>query len=63
MKIYDKAKEILRLAWKDDDLMGQDTLFKLQDDLAILVLSLARANGRDGELSSEFPWIFKKKGA
>lgn len=39
--MYEKLKEILTLAWKDDDRMDQETLFELQEKIAELLFEVA----------------------
>jgi hypothetical protein len=57
--MYEKLKEILTLAWKDDDRMDQDTLFELQDKLTGLVLEVAQDDSMVDDLINSFPYLYK----
>ena len=59
--MYEKLKEILTLAWKDDDRMDQETLFELQDKLINLILEVAEKENKTNDLISSFSWLFKEK--
>ena len=39
--MYEKLKEIHKLAWKNDDRIDQETLFKLQEKIAELLFEVA----------------------
>lgn len=53
------AKELLKLAYKNDDMMQQEDLFELQQKLAMFVIELAEDLDKDDELVEEFPWLFR----
>lgn len=57
--MYEKLKEILTLAWKDDDRMDQETLFELQDKLTGLVLEIAEEESKVDDLINSFPYLYK----
>lgn len=59
---YKKAKELLRLAYKDDDMMDQDTLFDLQEKAAQFALDIAQAEDKTDDLVKAFPYLYTKKG-
>ena len=56
--MYEELKEIQNLLWKHDDLMDQETLFKLQDKVADLTLKVARSEGRIVDLVDSFKWLY-----
>lgn len=60
-KIYDELKAIQNIAWKNDDYMGQDTLFELQDLIAELTLKVARSCKQEDDLINTFPWLYERK--
>ena len=57
----EKLLKILELVWQDDDMMNQDTLFELQDELSILALEVAIAEGKQAKLINKFPWLYETK--
>lgn len=57
--IYAELKTIQKMAWRDDDMMRQETLFDLQDRLADLMLRLAQDCGTEQDLASSFPWLYR----
>lgn len=59
--VYETVKAIQRLAWKDDDMMTQETLFDLQEALAHLALELAVETGNETDLLSTFPWLYRRE--
>lgn len=44
--MYGELKKIQKLVWKHDDLMDQETLFELQEELAVLTLKIAEKEGK-----------------
>lgn len=62
-KLYNELKDINKLAWRDDDLMRQETLFELQEKLAEILLSVARDCGEtaQNDLVKSFPWLYSFK--
>ena len=61
-ELYQQLKEIQRLAWRDDDLMSQGTLFDLQDRLCGLVLKVATDCGQQEDLVRSFPFLYHYSG-
>ena len=61
--VFKELIKAQKLLWKDDDLMQQETLFKLQDLIAKLLLNIAREHVSYGELFliKEFPYLYKKR--
>ena len=61
--IYNELKKINALAWQDDDLMMQETLFDLQEQLANLLLAVAQDIGNTAiiEICKEFPYLYSMK--
>lgn len=57
--MYEKLKEMLSLAWKDDDRMDQETLFELQDKITGLVLEVAEEESKVDDLINSFPYLYK----
>ena len=62
-EIYKELKTINALAWEDDDLMMQETLFELQDRIANLLLVVAQDIGNTAlnDLCDTFPYLYKKR--
>jgi ribulose 1,5-bisphosphate carboxylase large subunit-like protein len=60
-KLYTQIKEIQKLVWKDDDLILQETLFELQDRIAVLALIIAKNENKTGDLINSFSWLYKNK--
>ena len=58
-QIYGELVNLQKLAWKDDDLMSQDTLFDVQDTLADMLLRVARECGKTEDLVKTFPWLYR----
>jgi len=58
--IYNKLKQLQKLAWKNDDMMDQETLFDLQDILANLVLNVARDCDETEDLIKSFPYLYEE---
>jgi hypothetical protein len=56
---YDYAKYILRLLWKHDDMMTQETLFEAQDYALKLAMKLACKEDQAEDLIANFPFLFK----
>lgn len=56
--IYNKLKKLQKLAWQNDDMMDQDTLFNLQDALANVILEVARDCGATEDLIKSFPFLY-----
>jgi len=57
--MYNELKEILKLSFKDDDRMDQDTLFDLQDRMTDLTLRIAQKENKTDDLVKSFPWLYK----
>ncbi len=60
-EIYNKVKEIQSLIFKDDDRMDQDTLFELQEKIALLTLQVAQKEGKTEDLIKSFKWLYDVK--
>ena len=58
-KIYNELKKLQRIAWRDDDMMRQETLFDLQEQLADLTLAVARDCGAEHDLALAFPYLYR----
>ena len=60
--IYKELKEIQLLAWAEDDMMTQDTLFALQDRLATVLLEVAKNCGAKEmtDLVRSFPFLYQR---
>jgi len=56
---YERLCKILTLAFAGDDIMDQDNLFKMQDELADIVLEVANKTGNVDDLVKKFPWLYK----
>jgi hypothetical protein len=56
--MYEQLKEIQELIFKDDDLMDQDTLFELQEKIALLTLQVAQEEGKTENLLNSFKWLY-----
>ena len=56
--MYNELKEILKLSFKDDDRMDQDTLFDLQDRITDLTLRIAQKENKTDDLVKSFPWLY-----
>lgn len=56
--MYEQLKEIQKLIFKDDDLMQQDTLFDLQEKIALLTLQVAQHEGKTEDLIKSFKWLY-----
>ena len=59
--MYEIMKKIQKPLWKDDDKMGQDTLFELQDLFADVILEVATKEHKGDDLVETFPWLYRKK--
>lgn len=61
--IYDQLKTVLSLAWKNEDRMTQDTLFRLQEHLANLTLAVAEDIGESAlkDLCKAFPYLYNMR--
>lgn len=61
--IFGELMIINTLAWQDDDLMRQETLFELQDKIANLLLVVAQDIGNTAlkDLCDTFPYLYKKR--
>ena len=61
--IFNELKQILALAWEDDDMMTQENLFLLQERLSDLTLKVAKNCGNTAlnELVKLFPYLYTKK--
>lgn len=57
--MYNELKEILKLSFKDDDRMDQDTLFDLQDRITDLTLRIAQKENKTDDLVKSFPWLYQ----
>ena len=62
-EIYKELKTINALAWEDDDLMMQETLFELQEKVANLLLMVAQDIGNTAlnDLVKSFPFLYSMK--
>ena len=58
-QIYGELVKLQKLAWKDDDMMSQDTRFDVQDSLAELLLKVAVECGKTEDLVKTFPWLYR----
>jgi len=56
--MFNELKEILKLAWENDDMIMQETLFELQDRLAEVTLQAAKTESQKKQLVKEFPWLY-----
>lgn len=56
--MYNELKEIQKLIFKDDDRMEQDTLFDLQEKIALLTLQVAQQEGKTEDLIKSFKWLY-----
>lgn len=58
--IYNELKKLNSLAWENDDLMEQETLFDLQERLADLLLRVAQDCGEKtlNDLVKSFPFLY-----
>ncbi len=59
--LYERLKKLQKKVWKDDDRMSQDTLFEVQEDLATLILEVARRCNKERDLAESFPWIYTRQ--
>lgn len=57
--MYNELKELLKLSFKDDDRMDQDTLFELQDRITELALQVAIKENQTYDLLKNFSWLYK----
>jgi hypothetical protein len=57
--MYGELKKIQKLIWKDDDRMDQDTLFRLQEYVAVLISDVAAKEKKTDDLIKSFPWLYK----
>lgn len=57
--MYNELKELLKLVFKDDDRMDQDTLFELQDKITELTLQVAQKENKTNDLVKSFPWLYQ----
>lgn len=57
--MYNELKEILKLSFKDDDRIDQDTLFDLQDRITDLTLRIAQKENKTDDLVKSFPWLYQ----
>lgn len=60
--MYDKLAKIQRMLWENDDLMTQETLFKLQDYVQGLVLDVAQREGRVDDALRDFKYLYYVEG-
>ena len=56
--VYETVKAIESLAWEHDDMITQETLFRLQESIADLALNLAVETGKADDLLKSFPWLY-----
>ena len=58
--IYKELKTINSIAWEHDDLMTQDNLFRLQEHLENLLLTVAQDCGETtlNDLVRSFPYLY-----
>lgn len=52
--------DIQETAWRDDDLMSQDTLFELQEKIADLAMLIANNENRMDDLVNAFHWLYRR---
>ena len=60
-QVYEHLKTILSLAWESDDMIRQETLFKLQEEAADLALMVGTACGKGNDLVKSFPYLFNMR--
>jgi hypothetical protein len=58
--ILKRLIKVQKLLWKDDDLMNQETLFDLQAEMQVLVLTLANDTNSTDVILKEFPWLYRQ---
>lgn len=58
--ILKRLIKVQKLLWKDDDLMNQETLFDLQAEMQVLVLTVANDTNSTDIILKEFPWLYKQ---
>lgn len=60
-KLFDLICALQQLAWKDDDMMDQDTLFEMQEKLSEFVLQFAERLSPEyvDRIVKQFPWMYK----
>lgn len=56
---FAQVHAILKMAYENDDLMIQDTLFRLQAEVAMLARRVAIQEGKVVDLLNEFPFLYK----
>lgn len=61
--ILKRLIEVQKLLWKNDDLMNQETLFDLQAEMQVLVLTVANDTNSTDIIVKEFPWLYHHKTA
>lgn len=59
--MFEELKELLKLAWEDDDIISQENLFELQSKLADLTLQSAKTEKQKEILLKEFPYLYATK--
>jgi hypothetical protein len=59
--MYKELKKVLTMAFKDDDMMNQETLFDLQDYVADLTLKVAEKENKVEDLVKDFAWLYQPK--
>jgi hypothetical protein len=59
-KLFAELKKVQKMLWKDDDRMEQQTLFDLQDLMAMLIFNNASAE-QQAELCKEFKHLYSRK--
>ena len=58
--IYKRAKNMLSLAFAEDDRISQGNLWDLQENLAQFALNAAIDCGKADELVNSYPWLYKR---
>ena len=59
--VYTALKALQKLAWRDDDMMRQETLFEMPDMLTDLSLKVANECGKASDLAAAFPYLYRVK--
>lgn len=61
--IFNELMTINTLAWQDDDIMRQETLFDVQEKVANLLLAVAQDIGESAlkDLCKAFPYLYNMR--
>lgn len=54
MVAYARLKKINKLLWKNDDLLSQEDLFEAQEEMAKLLLDVAKSEHKEEDLIKSF---------